>query len=680
MSQNISHRTLVWLGIVLIASAALAAVGSQVVPKAVYQYYLDLPANPYFVPEHAGLLYVLVPLVVLGGLVMWFLPGIFLALASGKATRWTTLLSQAFGLALIIYFLAISLVKLLTPARPSPTAFFGAVFASGVLSWILLAVRVHRGVVISWPLADRQQIRRFLWTLIIPLVVLLLMLPVFLWQDTHDDGIEALEVGRSLSTYMLIRFPKPGGVFGLGIGMLPMAFPVHWFITLYGPVEAAARFPLLIYLPVVFCLLVDLVEWRSKRFLGLAEEALIALALGVYTVAMGYNASYDVYFADIAAPTALETMTILCMLAAIYYLWRDQAGWFYFFAVLSYLCRPTGLMVLGLLAVAVLLIMPEQRKRWLLLIASAIGLCLLIAFIYDKVYLPRIAVTADVGYNSLSALKRMRYIRLVDFQRLNFGIFPSGILPFFSLLLFPWQDRYARLITLVTIAYYGIFFFQGYAALHHFVPVMIFPVIVFWRMYLNNEIRYRRALLAVTAVAGVVALFLSLPRSFEINRTVRQIGQKISIKIGDYNTNHRAQVEHDTLFFDLIPPDWNVEDASKELISGFNSLIYYGTRPKLAGEEINYIVQDMQDPKPGGFALVANDNKGAALYIRDLGEWERDRFQTLPTDTRSRLYTIPRSTLFNYYFWREHPEGQLVFDIKQVLDFGLALISKLGNR
>ena len=98
VSQNSSQKTLIWLGIVLIASAALAALGSQVVPKAVYLYFLDLPANPYFVPQQAGLLYLLVPAVVLGGLVMWFLPGIFLALASGKVTRWTTLLSQAFGL------------------------------------------------------------------------------------------------------------------------------------------------------------------------------------------------------------------------------------------------------------------------------------------------------------------------------------------------------------------------------------------------------------------------------------------------------------------------------------------------------------------------------------------------------------------------------------------------------
>jgi hypothetical protein len=37
----------------------------------------------------------------------------------------------------------------------------------------------------------------------------------------------------------------------------------------------------------------------------------------------------------------------------------------------------------------------------------------------------------------------------------------------------------------------------------------------------------------------------------------------------------------------------------------------------------------------------------------------------LRTDAKSPLYNIPRSTLFYYFFWREHPEGQLLFDVKQ---------------
>ena len=125
-----------------------------------------------------------------------------------------------------------------------------------------------------------------------------------------------------------------------------------------------------------------------------------------------------------------------------------------------------------------------------------------------------------------------------------------------------------------------------------------------------------------------------------------------------------------TLFF--------VEDASTELISGFNSLIYYGSRPKLAGDDINYIIQSVEDTAPAGFTYIAADDK-AALYIKDLEQWNRDRFQELRTVAKSPLYNIPRSTMFYYYFWREHPEGQLVFDIKQVVKYGLSLSREIIN-
>jgi hypothetical protein len=320
-------------------------------------------------------------------------------------------------------------------------------------------------------------------------------------------------------------------------------------------------------------------------------------------------------------------------------------------------------MVLGLLAVAIFLVMRAERKKLLALIISAIGLCLVIALLYDKVYIPRIASAGAVGYESLSALERMRYIRLIDFQRLNFGVFPSGILPFFSLLLYPWQDRLARTITLVIAGYFGIFFFQGYVALHHFVPVMILPLIVFWRLILSHRVPFRRGLYAATAVAGAVALFLALPRSFDLNHVIREIGQKMIIRIGDYETDHQAQVAHDTLFFKLFAPDWDVEDASQELITGYNSLIYYGSLPKLTGAPINYIVQSSQDLAPAGFTPIAQDDS-AVIYVRDLDEWSRDRYRPLRTDTRSPLFTLPRSTLFNYFYWREHPQGVKIVDVE----------------
>jgi hypothetical protein len=147
--------------------------------------------------------------------------------------------------------------------------------------------------------------------------------------------------------------------------MIPMAYPVHWFVTLFGPVEASARLPMLLYLPVLFCLLIQVIEWRSPCILGCAEEAALCLALAIYTVTMSYNASYDPYFADIAAPAAFETLTVICILATIYFLWNGRSGWFFFFALMSYLCRSTGLLMLGLLGVVIVWCVPEHRRPWL---------------------------------------------------------------------------------------------------------------------------------------------------------------------------------------------------------------------------------------------------------------------------------------------------------------------------
>jgi len=419
---------------------------------------------------------------------------------------------------------------------------------------------------------------------------------------------------------------------------------------------------MLLYLPVLFCALIRLIEWQSPRSLGFAEEAGLCLALGIYTVTMSYSASYDPYFADIAAPAAFETLTVVCIAAAICFLWSRQTAWFLFFAVLSYLCRPTGLMVLALLGFAVALALPEHRRRWLVLIATAMGLCILIAFVYDRVYIPSVIGSASLGYDSGSILDRMRYLRLIELSRINFGLFPSGILPFVALFAFPWQDRFARVIAILSLSYYAFFFLQAYIALHHFVPVMILPLVVFWRVYLHQREWYRRVSLPAVAVTCVIAFGLSLPRHFEINRTVRPIGQKTSILVGDYDTDYRTQTQHLELFFSLIPPDWKVDDPAKELVSGYASLIYYATRPKSSSAEINYVVQPIGDPEPNGFTKVADDN-GAALYVKDEQEWEDDRYQQLRTDYRSPIYDIPRSTLF---FYRGIPQGQVLIDLRKI--------------
>jgi hypothetical protein len=288
--------------------------------------------------------------------------------------------------------------------------------------------------------------------------------------------------------------------------------------------------------------------------------------------------------------------------------------------------------------------------------------CFGLGLFFDNVILPWLGGTQEIGYKSNSIIHRIRYIRLFEPFRINFALFPSGIIPFISLFLIKWQDRYAKLISIIVLGYLGLFLFLANIALHHFVPVMVLPLVVFWRIYLNHLEWNRNLVLSVVGFAGIISLWLSLPKSFDINRTIRPIGQKIMIEIGDYQHNFREMVRADPIYKELIPPDWMVSDRSQKLISTPLALIYYGSREKSPGTKINYIIQGCSVAPPPGFTRVAQ-KANAVLYVRDLHEWEADRVQQLNTKFMSPIYAIPRGTLF--YYWTT-PTNTKVYDLMQL--------------
>ena len=311
---------------------------------------------------------------------------------------------------------------------------------------------------------------------------------------------------------------------------------------------------------------------------------------------------------------------------------------------MSYLCRPSGLLVLGLLGLAVVFGFPGRRKPYLLSITLAIGLCLLIAVVYEKLYAPWILGNAGLGYASSSILGRLRYLRFDDFSRLNYGLFPSGILPFVSLLAFRWQDSLARVISIVCLLYFILFYSQAFIALHHFVPVMVFPLVVFWRIYLHRERSFQRVSLPAVVFTTFIALLLSLPRHFEVDRSVRAIGQRTAYLVADYHTDYPSTVRHAELLFNLIAPDWKVKNPRRELVGGYCTIIHYSARPRPHRTPISYIVQPVSNPPPVSTIKIA-DNSIAAVYSTIYQQWDDDRFQNLRTDFRSPLYNIPRATL-----------------------------------
>ena len=84
-----------------------------------------------------------------------------------------------------------------------------------------------------------------------------------------------------------------------------------------------------------------------------------------------------------------------------------------------------------------------------------------------------------------STLSRLRYLTFFDWRRFAYIVFPGGILPALTLLMFWRQDRFSRALTVVTSVLFFFFYFTAFIALHHFVVGMVLPVVVFWRVWLR---------------------------------------------------------------------------------------------------------------------------------------------------------------------------------------------------
>jgi hypothetical protein len=633
---------------ILLAFSVAGMLLTRGVPAAVRDLYpTALPAHPYFVPDKAVLLYVALPFACLMAVMVLLLPGIFLVLAHGRNDRFEAVLIKGFGAALGIHFVTTAVAKLLLPWPISPNTFLVLVAGAGVLTWGILAARLRHPGTMRWPFGDPAARRRIAWVVAILWITVAILVPTLFWQDLNADGFEALEIGRSLSWTLFPRGLTESGFLGLGIGMVPMAYPVHWFVMLFGPIEAAARLPLVLYLPALFAALLALIEFRSARRLARAEETAIVLALAVFVVVMGYSASYNSYFADLSSPAAFETLTITIMVAAAYFLWSEQPWWFVGAAVLSYLARPTGLLFILLFGAGVLLVAPERRRQTAFLVTATVGLWGIL-YVAVEILLPSV-VESELGYPASSILERFQYLRLDDWRRVIYMVVPGGIIPALALVAVRQQDRIARSLTFATLGYSLVFYVPAFTNLHHFVPVMILPIAVFWRIVLRHP--RPRWLVGAALVGGAAAFFMSLPRHFDIDRTMRQIGKATAYRIGDYGgqhfTDHRATHEGQALLQHLFAPDWDVADPSAELVGGLH-LTYYASQDVEPGFATTYVVQSTSAPPPSGFSKVGEDDTGA-VYVRDVELWHRDRFHPRRTDYRNRLYDIPRTTLFPYW-------------------------------
>ena len=592
------------------------------------------------------LLYVALPIVFLASLYFWLAPGLMLVLTRVRPSRLTTWVVEGFLVAFVVQVVVSTCGKVIIGSPLGNLSFLISSAFIGLISWVVLWQQ--RGRLAFSFLAEQNERRRSLLLLLIPTLGLCLLLPFLFWQDLNPDGVEAFFVGDSLARHLLPQSLTPG-ILRVGTGIIAPSYLYHAFLMFFGPIEASVRLPILLLLPVMFGQLIDLIEWDGRRRLALVHELILLSGLAIYTVVMSFNSSYDPYFADISSPTVQDTTLVMGLLGVLWGMVEKRPWAMTGFALLACFSRPTGFVFLFLLLGATLVAGREDRWAWLRLTAMALAVCVAAALFYELVLVQMTLGNEEaVAGTGRSLLNRMRYLNLTDWHRLAFLIFPSGIFPALTLFLYRRQDSLSRIVTLITVALFLFFYVIAFTALHHFVVVMVLPLIVFWRVWLVAPLRQQRFAAALAGVGALAAFWLSVPQHFEVNRDTRAVGERTLFLVGDPADGLRSVMSSSGILNEVVGYDWDVRDPASEWVGSPLGLVYYADRYGPLRPSHSYAVLPVgSNPPPGMVRLTEREDN--VMYGRDPDQVHRDRFRSLNTHYMSSLYDIPRETLFSYW-------------------------------
>jgi hypothetical protein len=638
-----------------------------VIARAVDLRSLADRANPYFVPDHAALLYGAVPVVAVSACVLVLAPGLFLSLAMGRGSSAGEWLVSSLTLGIVGVSAAVALVQSISAAPVTGNGFVAVVAACACAAFAVALVRVRRGARLPWPADSPAAVFTLAIMLLAPLALCVVLLPKFLWENFNGDGAHAFESGRLLLRSALPFWPREAGSVAQFPGLTSMlfAYPTSWFIRLFGPLEVSARLPLLLYLPPLAGALLAIAGHRQPATVAASKlgAVLVWVSLSAYTVTMSFSATYNPYAADIALPATQDTLLIVCHLGFVLAFLKNEPWWMALFGVLTYASLPNGLILMGFWVVAVAVV--TRPVPWDRLAAAAATLAGCVAL---SAVLPSLLAAAGLPrpggeYGLVGLLRYFAFLQFTDWTRLAFLVVPAGILPALSLAIWPKQDAVARALTVVTVAYFAFFFVQANVSLHHFVPAMVLPVAVYWRMLIGAP-RTPRAIHVVALLLGVVSVLVSWPSASAIDRSGREVGSALVERVGDYDRSDPQVFRHLKLLSALFPPDWH---PSVPATYGGSPLVwnYYARhgsgRP---ASDANYVLQSSTDAPPPGMRRVAEAD-GAALFVGSDARWQIHRALRPPSPAGSSVYYVPRGVLFRSV---PNERGTYVLDVVSALE------------
>ncbi len=443
------RRELIWMLVTVAVASVIVTVGRSAIQSAASTYNLADGSSPFWLPSHAWLLYVCVPAVVISSMLVFIAPGLFLASALGATRSWSWWLLCGVALGIVVLSAATATVQRIAGTPLTGASFllvvFGCNAAAAAIAWFR-AMRTDR------PAIPRFAARNALEAAAALSVILVVMLPKFMWENFNGDGADALEVARLLFHQAMPFWPAGAGTVGNfpGITSMLFAYPASWFVRAFGALEFSARAPLLLALLATHAAIVALAEVRdrgadtARRTLGAGERLLIWTALLVYTIVVAYSATYSAYSADIAMPGAQDTMLVALFAATIIAVASDEVGWMMLFGLLSYFALPNGLLLLGMLWMAVLLVYRPVPRRIVITLGTLIIACIVLGTLLPYL-LRRVGSLAPGGeYGSDMLLNRVLMVQFSDWRRLLYVLIPCGIAPVAAIFLWKRQDSLGR--------------------------------------------------------------------------------------------------------------------------------------------------------------------------------------------------------------------------------------------
>jgi len=653
-----SHRGLLMLGLVVLLAAALSLAGIAPLRAVLDLWDLGTRENPYWIPDHALSLYIVTPLTALATSVFFLAPGLILAATFGRDKRVAAWLVSGLAISLVLLSAVIAAFQLASGIVLRGGGFFALVLGVILVCLGLAALRLRAGR--PWRLrlaseaGDLWIAAGMFW------LILALLAPKFYWENFSGDGSGSLQFARLHIAEIWPFWMDAAGTIKQAPGLTSVLFvlPESWFVRLWGETEFSVRIPHMMYLALLFAVLAALVRAGRDVVLRAGDRAMIAAALFVYSVSVIYSGGYHSYFGDSPMPAARETLAMVAFMAYILFFIEDRRWLMAAAGIMGFLTIPTGGLWLLLWPAAVIATWrPLPRGR---LVAAGAVLAVAGAIAILGPHLIRLAGLPVPGaeFSAEAVVTRLRFVAFTDWNRFAFLAVPGGILPALFVLSWRWQDRIARALTLVTVVFFLFFYLQGYRVLlHHFIPAMIPPLVIFWRSPLLERAALAPALRLGAGLGLVAALWLAWPKDIGMHGYERSFGQFIATEGPRYASAPRAEGERfrgfepkalDTfheLFGRLLPQGYE-DDTPKQRFYGAPLVWwYYSEFPKPEGQIVNYVLKPLADAVPGDGRLF-DSYDGYGLFIRDEALFEAHQRTILPADTGAPILMTKRSVIF----------------------------------